>query len=96
MTEPLSEENARELHAAIRRLTFVYAKTMPHIPHEYVVRIAENEADYTRLYRAVQEHGRWEKWGKARYRYLYPGDGWRYWIMGPTKWSFIINRARIT
>jgi hypothetical protein len=79
--------------AVIGRLQFVFAKTMPEAPHEYTTRRPENEAAYLALYDAIKEHGRPEKWGKNRYRYLYPGDGWRYWTMGP-RYGFIINRAR--
>jgi hypothetical protein len=79
---------------AIGKLDFVFAKTMADNPHEYTTRRPENEAAYLALYDAVKEHGRPEKWGKARYRYLYPGDGWRYWTMGP-RFGFIINRARV-
>ena len=90
----LSPESARELRALIERLVFVFAKTMPENPHEYVVRASENEVDYARLYNAVKDHGRSEKWGRRRYLYLYPGDGWRYWYMGGLYQSRIINRAR--
>jgi hypothetical protein len=79
--------------AVIGRLQFVFAKTMPENPHEYTTPRPENEVAYLALYDAVKERGQWEKWGKNRYRYLYPGDGWRYWTMGP-RYGFIINRAR--
>lgn len=89
----MTTEETAEILATIARLTFQFAKTMPESPHEYTTRKPENEVDYARLYQAVKDHGRWEKWGKNRYRYLYPGDGWRYWLLGP-KYSFLINRAR--
>ena len=83
--------------AVIGRLQFVFAQQMPEAPHEYTIRSKDEgsdaAADYARLYQAVQERGLWEKWGKNRYRYLYPGDGWRYWTMGP-RYGFLINRAR--
>ena len=93
----MTNEEMTAILAVIARLTFVFAKTMPENPHEYTVRSKDEgsdaAADYARLYQAVQEHGQWEKWGKNRYQYLYPGDGWRYWTMGP-RYGFIINRAR--
>jgi len=80
----------------LSRLTFKFAKTMPEIPHWYVVRSAENEADYVALFRTIQRDGVSEKFGRARYRYWYAGDGWKYWAMTTdvTK-SQIINRAKV-
>jgi hypothetical protein len=80
----------------IGRLKFVYAKTMPLVPHEYTVRLkAENDADYIALYETIMREGVIEFWrgcdGKLKNhqcrpaRYLYPGDGWRYWSMSPKR-----------
>ena len=67
---------------AISRLTFVVAKTMPELPHEYTVRRkAADEADYVLLFEAIQNDGVIERWEGKPSRYLYPGDGWRYWSM---------------
>jgi hypothetical protein len=69
---------------------------MPEIPHWYVVRGAENEADYVALFDIIREQGVWEKFGKRRYRYLYLGDGWKYWAMTTdVNYSRIINRAKV-
>jgi len=81
-------------------LTFVFAKTMPEIPHEYVVRRPENEAAYVKLWHTINERGVYGKFtstdGKTRrYKYWYRGDGWRYWSMGGVHQSRIINRARV-
>jgi hypothetical protein len=71
-----------EILQAISRLTFVFAKTMPEFPHEYTVRKrALDEADYIALFTAIQERGVIERWKGRPGRYLYPGDGWRYWPM---------------
>jgi hypothetical protein len=70
------------LLATIDRLVFVFAKTMPHMPHEYTVREhAANDADYVALYHAIMQDGEVEQWRRKPGRYLYPGDGWRYWSM---------------
>jgi hypothetical protein len=85
-----------ELLEVIERLVLFFAKTMPDEPHEYVVKTLANEADYTGLFTAIREHGAWERYGKRRYRYLRPGDGWKYWIMtSQVGHSRIINRARV-
>lgn len=64
-------------------------------------------ADYDALSAAIRARGVTERWNAKRLcagepltlgagagrpaRYLYPGDGWRYWQMGPT-----INRNLVT
>jgi hypothetical protein len=74
---------------------FVFAKTMPHIPHEYVVRTTENEEQYRRLFLAIKNDGVWEKWKKWDNQYLYPGDGYKYWAMtNEYAKSRIINRCK--
>ena len=55
---------------------------MPEIPHEYTVhtvRSEENEAAYIALFNAIAVDGTFERWRGRRKRYLYPGDGWKYW-----------------
>lgn len=76
-------------------LRFQRAKTMPDIPHEYVVRTPENEAEYKELFETIGVQGVWEKFQNRRYQYWYPGDGYKYWRM--TSFfprSRIINRAQ--
>jgi hypothetical protein len=93
MTDP-------ELLAAIGRMEkeFRFAKTMPWIPHWYVIRTKENERDWWRLFHAVQQDGVTELWHRRRFKYLYPGDNWRYWTMVATaeEKPILINRARLT
>jgi hypothetical protein len=79
----------------IGRLSFRYAKTMPHIPHEYTVRSPETEEDYVALWNAIETDGVFERYKRRRGRYLYPGDGRKYWHMGPLYQSRVINRMRI-
>jgi len=85
-----------EIRQIIDALSFRVAKTVPEIPHEYTVRSLENEAAYMALFEAIQEHGVFERWKRRKERYLYPGDGWKYWAMTSAVWhSRIINRMRI-
>jgi hypothetical protein len=80
----------------LSRLEFRFAKRMPEIPHEYVVRSPANQADYVALFHVIQEKGVAERFGSRLYRYWAPGDGWRYWAMtDDVKHSHVINRARI-
>jgi hypothetical protein len=57
----------------ITALSFLVAKTMPEIPHEYVVRTLENEAAYVALFNRIIEHGVHERWRGRRYQVLVPG-----------------------
>lgn len=99
-----------DILAVIARLSFSVAKTMPQIPHQYTVRgKTADESDYVALHNAIRSRGVIERWhgrkvqrskpidrGPGRpMRYLYPGDGWRYWYMSDLSRSKIINRNRI-
>ena len=69
---------------------------MPETPHWYVVRSPANEADYVALFHAIREKGVDERFGSRRYRYWYPGDGFKYWTMTTdVRRSHIINRAKV-
>ena len=63
---------------------------MPEIPHEYFVLSAKTNDAYWTLVNAIREHGVDGMFGSHRYRYLLPGDGWRYWCIPP-----VLNRARL-
>jgi hypothetical protein len=83
--------------APIAALSFREAKTMPEIPHEYVVRNPENEEAYVSLFNLILEHGVHEMWRGRKYQYWYPGDGWKYWRMDDDiRYSRVLNRARPT
>lgn len=90
--------NDQDLLAVIGRLKFVFAKTLPEIPHEYVIRTEANAADFAALMQAIAERGVPGTFtsidGRTRrYRYLIiPGHEWRYWRMGL---PMLINRARV-
>ena len=84
------------IRAVIGSLTFRFAKTMPEIPHEYVVCSPDNEAAYVALFSAIMEDGVYERWAGRYKRYLYPGDGWKYWAMTTElRESRVINRMKI-
>jgi hypothetical protein len=104
----MPEEKMPDILAVIARLSFQLARTMPELPHEYTVRRkAQDDADYVALFEAIMQRGVLERWGQNRKlaRYLYPGDGWRYWSMSarrsdkegrhPLEISRHINRHRV-
>ena len=77
-------------------LPFRFAKTMPEIPHEYVVRSPENESDYFELFDVIRREGRIENWRCRPYRYWNRGDGYRYWAMTTDiALSEVINWAKV-
>jgi hypothetical protein len=89
------EIRRRWVAGIIAALSFRVAKTMPEIPHEYVVRTPENEAAYVALFNLIVAEGVHGKWGRSRYQYWYPGDGWKYWRMtNDIRQSRVLNRAR--
>jgi hypothetical protein len=87
---PLFRGNVVE---AIGRLEFVFARTMPEVPHEYTLRLnTSRDADYAALYDCIMRDGviafwRGKDWVKKcrPARYLCPGDGWWYWSMSPRR-----------
>jgi hypothetical protein len=109
----MTEFDRDRILAVIGRLSFRAARARdrfgrPQVAHEYTMRErADDEADYIALHNAINAGGVIEVWrgtvrakGKSR-RYLYPGDGWRYWHMAKTLGgppgpdNRIINRNRV-
>jgi hypothetical protein len=77
-------------------LEFVFAKTMPDIPHRYVKRTPANEEAYVRLFRTIQERGQPGRFRGRRYRYWFCENGYKYWAMTSLlAQCWIINRAPI-
>ena len=70
----------------------------PQIPHAYIVRGRPpgNEALFVTLFHAIQRHGRDERYNRRRKKYLYPGDGFKYWSMTSHEPSSgVLNRMKI-
>jgi hypothetical protein len=86
----------KSIRAVIESLSFRVARTMPEIPHEYIVRSPDTAVAYVALFSAIMEHGVYERWAGRQQRYLYPGDGWKYWAMTTElRESRVINRMKI-
>jgi hypothetical protein len=97
MMEREQELELAALREAVAGLTWTFAKTLAHIPHEYVVRGRTAPEDvYARLFEAIRTHGVNMKFGPYRNRYLHLGDGHKYWAMSNTLgWSRVINRDTV-
>jgi 2-polyprenyl-3-methyl-5-hydroxy-6-metoxy-1,4-benzoquinol methylase len=87
------------LAQAIPYQRWTFAKTMPTIPHEYVLRktwdtggaLAFDEAVET-----IRAYGYTKFWGNRPFIYLNI-NGWKYWTMGdPVPSTTVLNRARVT
>ena len=73
---------------------------MPEIPHtQYTVRDrvkAARETAYVQLFHLIQADGVIERGRGRKTRFLYPGDGYKYWAMTTSEpASRVINRMRI-
>jgi|HubBroStandDraft_4_1064222.scaffolds.fasta_scaffold115716_2 hypothetical protein len=100
---PAPTFDAAPILALIDRLVFKQARAKnrwgrPQIPHSYVVRgrPPDIEALYVALFAAIQQHGRDERYSGRRKKYLYPGDGRKYWAMTTDlTTSGVLNRMLI-
>jgi hypothetical protein len=84
-----------EILSIVNRMTWIWAKSFARFaPHWYTRRFDCNEDDYSRLYHAIKSKGVDEQFGRKTYRYIYPGDGYKYWVMTDDfSQSIITNRA---
>ena len=80
---------------AIDHLEFVFAKTMPKIPHYYTVKNEQNKEYYETLFFHILNNGYDDKFFKKTFRYANIGV-YKYWIMADNiEESRIINRRLI-
>jgi hypothetical protein len=89
----MQEHELAALRADVVGLNWIFAKTMPHIPHWYIVRSPVNEAVYVRLFEAWREHATPGTFQGSKYKYLHLRDGFKYWAMtNDVRASKILNR----
>jgi hypothetical protein len=90
----MDENRARKY---IESVHWIFAKTMPHVPHWYTLRkkAPAMEGEFVWFVEAIRRAGYKERWGKYMNTY-YDLDGWKYWTMGaPIPSTILINRARL-
>ncbi len=73
----------------VRSSTWTFAKTMPHIPHWYVVRGRVPEEDFDAFDRLIKASGYRATWRGYENTYLELG-GWKYWVI-----ENILNREKV-
>jgi len=72
---------------------FVYAKSMPKMPHHYTLRETWDSNTFDYVVQKIRELGVPERFFKKTYIYYY-ANGYKYWTMGnPTDQTKLINRA---
>lgn len=85
------------LHRLISRVKWNWARTMPGIPHEYIMR-DKGGLSYDEFYYilwCVAMKGVREHWGKYNFKYLY-FEGYKYWGMGEySEERIVINRQKV-
>ncbi len=79
----------------LRNAKYVFAKSMPKIPHEYTTRAMwHNDEAFNLAVKFIQNNGVPEQFWRKIYIYLYL-DGYKYWTMGnPVKETNVINRVK--
>ncbi len=71
-----------------------FAKTMPDIPHEYVLKDRwEGAVRFERVAAYLKERGRRERWRRWWNHYLYL-SGYKYWAL-PVEDATVLNRQRV-
>lgn len=89
-----SKDYAKSL---IAKSKWIWAKTYPSIPHEYIVRgkCGLTDEEFFYLVTAQREFGIHEQWHKYNFPYLYI-DGYKYWTMGDAiEETIILNRQKV-
>lgn len=93
----MNEDDQSFMREIIRNCEWNWAKTMPTIPHEYVVRgkCWMNDSEFNRVVELQRTFGIHERWGRYNFPYLHI-DGFKYWTMGnPVLETTVINRQKI-
>lgn len=93
MPEPLNVE------AFIEAAPWRFAKTMSHIPHEYIVRGQVPDDQFEAFVQLIEDTGYKARWGRYHHTYVNVGDH-KYWAMpgrGARRGApiIIINRAAV-
>jgi hypothetical protein len=87
---------AEAVAAYLASQEWVYAKSMPKTPHEYVLlRRSTAPAEHLGAVAFIRANGEprpW-RWPPRTHHYWRPGDGWEYWTMRES--DTILNRRKV-
>lgn len=88
--------SSEEFGRFVSEQSWTFAKSMPGVPHEYVVRERSVPGDvYDRAARTVWSRGRMGRWRRHGPKPYFEHDGWRYWLMTPPGVSTVMNRCAL-
>lgn len=96
---PFAENDApamtlEEAKVFISEVEWRFARTMPHAPHSYIVRMKVSNDKFVAFTKLIREQGTRRKWGPYKHTYL-EIDEFSYWTQGaPIASTFILNQAR--
>ena len=83
-----------DLRFFVESAEWIFAKTMPEWPHEYIVRERVDEELFATLVQHIREYGYEGKFYSKTMTY-YDEDDWVYWTMGaPLNETIIVNRCK--
>lgn len=93
--------NKEKIHILLDNANFVFAKSMPKIPHEYSHRNTwKIDSDFCDVVIYIRENGIKKRFWNKDYIYYYY-NGYKYWTMGnPISYfdkskTYILNRAKL-
>ena len=91
-----AEMTEEEMARFIASNEWTFARTLSHIPHEYVVRHrCSSEWDFDRFVVRIRKLGVSRRFGHGKYVYL-DFEGWSYFTLGATlSATTVLNRARM-
>lgn len=96
----MSNLDIETVNKLLSQAKYVFAKSMPTIPHEYSNRYNwENDKDFCDVVQWIRDNGVKEKFGNKYYTYYY-FNGYKYWTMGnllsytDRSKTFILNKVK--
>lgn len=92
--QSLSPEDAARYTEVLEKATWIFAKTMPWLPHWYTLRSEWDDALFVEVVTAMRRDGVDELYGKQKKRHrVFLLNGYKYWTMeNPVEKTLLINR----
>lgn len=89
----LNQQDTQFVETFIAKHPFKFAKSMPKIPHEYVLSKNVDPKEFSYFEMLIKQYGTPEKFGSRYYKYLHFGPH-KYWVLpSPNPEVFVLNRA---
>lgn len=75
--------------------SWTFARSMPKVPHWYVLRSRSDPGEFDRARAYVEGHGRLGRWHRKAPNHYLDLDGFRYWVLEGRNDEVVLNRERI-